>query len=214
MALETDEVEADQAGDELEQQVLELHHELEQGKRWELVVTAEQVNGWLATDLEEKFPHLLPPEVQQPRVEFQNGETHIACRLKTPEFDAVLSMALEPYLTDEPNQVAIRVVYVRAGSVPVPLSGLLDQVSAAAMEAQVLLRWSQSDGDPVAMIQVPTDRPELEPGILIESISVEDGKFYMSGKADDSMDVTKYRERALEFAALATHFEATMNRQP
>ena len=41
MALEIDEVEADQAGDELEQQVLELHHELEQGRggSWSLLLS-------------------------------------------------------------------------------------------------------------------------------------------------------------------------------
>ncbi|MDG2384312.1 MAG: hypothetical protein P8N76_21765 [Pirellulaceae bacterium] len=214
VALKFDAVSADQAGDELEQQVLELHNELEQGKTWELVVTAEQVNGWLATDLEEKFPDLLPPEVCQPRVNFLDGETHIACQLKTPQVDTVLSMALEPYLTKEPNEVAIRVAYVRAGSVPVPLKGLLDKVSAAAIEAHLPLQWSQSKGDPVALLRVPTDRPELESGIVIERIRVEDGKFYISGKADESVDVSQYRDHALKFGSLATQVEAIMNRQP
>lgn len=212
-ALELDSRMADDAGDELEQQVVELHNELESGQSWELVLTAEQVNGWLATDLEQKFPGLFPSEVRQPRVAFQDGATHIACRLETPKVKTILSMALEPYLTEVPNELAIRVAHVRAGRVPIPLSGLLDKVAAAAMKAQFPLRWSQAAGDPVAIVRVPTEREELRPGIVIESVRVEDGKLYVSGKADTPIDTSRDGV-SLEFARVANHFESIISRQP
>ena len=213
VALEFETESAVQAGDELEQQVVELHNELETGQNWELVLTAEQVNGWLATDLDEKFPGLLPPEVHQPRVAFQDGETRIACRLETPKVQTVLSMALEPYLTEEPNELAIRVAHVRAGRVPVPLRGLLDKISAAAIKAQFPLRWSQDEGDPVAIVRVPTEREELRSGIVIESLRVEDGRLYVSGKTEMPVDTSRYGG-SLEFAHIADHLASIISRQP
>ncbi len=47
---------------------------------WSAVFTDEQINGWLAADLPEKFPQLLPPEIQDPRVVFAPGQLQLACR--------------------------------------------------------------------------------------------------------------------------------------
>lgn len=209
-ALDIESDTADAAGDQLEQQVVELHNELERGSNWELVLTAEQVNGWLATDLEEKFPGLLPSEVHQPRVAFQDGTTHIACRVQTPKMNTVLSLALQPYLTDTPNELAIRVAHVRAGNVPVPLKGLLDRVAAAAMQAQFPLRWAQEEGDPVAIVQVPTEREDLRPGVVIETVRVEDGRLYVSGKAETPPEMTG----AGMVTGVANYWQSNIKRQP
>ena len=47
------------AGEALERNVLALHNEVRDGGQWSAVFTDEQINGWLAADLPEKFPHAL-----------------------------------------------------------------------------------------------------------------------------------------------------------
>ena len=59
-ALRAEPAQQEVAGDELEQEVLELHNEVRQPGVWEAVFTEEQINGWLAADLPEKFPRGLP----------------------------------------------------------------------------------------------------------------------------------------------------------
>ena len=120
---------ADQAGDALEQQMVTLHNELQSGESWELQMSDQQVNGWLATDLKQKFPQLLPAEIVEPRVVFREDAAHVACRLDTGKMSTVLSLKLQAYLTEQPNEVAIRIAHVRAGLLPVPLTQLLDRIS-------------------------------------------------------------------------------------
>ncbi|MBM99988.1 MAG: hypothetical protein CMJ77_12750 [Planctomycetaceae bacterium] len=212
-ALELERDVASKAGDELEQQVEELHQELEQGSRWEIVVTAKQINGWLAADLDQRFPGLLPPEVKQPRVAFQDGETRVACRLETPNVTTVLSMALEPYLTETPNELAVRIDHVRAGRVPVPLKELLNQVSEVAMEVEVPLHWAQEDGDPVAIVQIPQSHEQLSTGVIIDTIRIDDGQLYIAGRSDKSFAFPQAGFDA-DVNRVANYFESKTKRQP
>ncbi len=185
-ALEFEPEEADKAGDQLEQQVIQLHNDVEQGASWELQLTDAQINGWLATDLPEKFPGLLPGEVEDPRVAFQDGMTHVACRLKTTKLNTVLSLVLDAYLTEQTNEIAIRIDKARAGLVPVPLKGVLESVATAAKQSGLQLRWTQDSGDPVALIQIPTDREDLRSGVVVQSMQIDEGKITVLGTADET----------------------------
>jgi hypothetical protein len=182
---------AGQAGDELERQVVEMANDLPKRERSALVLTDQQVNGWLATDLTEKFPYLLPPQLQEPRVSFQGETTLVACQLNTGKVSTVLSLQLDPYLTQQPNEIAIRVRRVRAGVLPVPLTKLLDQISEAAHRSGLSLRWSQEDGDPVALVALPVERPEIRSGVMLEQRQVGTGALVVSGTADGQNDGRK-----------------------
>lgn len=182
-ALAFDAAKADEAGDELEQKVVELHNELEASPRWELCLSDQQVNGWLATDFVEKFPNLLPPEVKDPRVSFQDNVAHIACRVDSSKVSAVVSLKLEAFLTDQPNQVAVRVSQVRAGVLPVPLTKILDRVSAAAIRSGIDLRWAQQEGDPVAVVALPTERPDVRNDVIVETLQLGEGMLRVGGSA-------------------------------
>ncbi len=175
---------ADQAGDALEQQMVTLHNELQSGESWELQMSDQQVNGWLATDLKQKFPQLLPAEIVEPRVVFREDAAHVACRLDTGKMSTVLSLKLQAYLTEQPNEVAIRIAHVRAGLLPVPLTQLLDRISATALASGLSLRWSQVEGDPVALVTLPTDRDDLRSGVLLEKLAVSPGMLCVAGIAD------------------------------
>ena len=60
-----------QAGDELERQVLDLRNELRSEGRFNVEFSHDQINGWLAADLPDKFPQLLPRGVSEPRIAFE-----------------------------------------------------------------------------------------------------------------------------------------------
>jgi hypothetical protein len=185
LALKQETTAAGLAGDELERRVVAMSSDLNEGNHWELILTDEQVNGWLATDLETKFPNLLPRQVHEPRVAFQDQAAHVACRLDSQNVSTVLSLKLEAYLTDRANEIAVRVRRVRAGVLPVPLTKILDQITAAAHQSGVTLHWSQQDGDPVALVALPVERPELRSGVVLQQLTMGTGKIVVSGTADD-----------------------------
>jgi hypothetical protein len=172
-------------GDELERDVLELHNATTKPGRWQAEFTDEQINAWLATLLPRNHPQALPAEVRDPRVKISADSAQLAWRLESERFETVLSLQADLYLTDQPNQIAIRLHAVRAGWVPVPLTQILERVSDAARRAGVDLSWSQREGDPVALLRVPTRHPEFEDRELyLESLELKDGKVTVAGRTE------------------------------
>jgi hypothetical protein len=88
-------------------------------------------------------------------------------------------------LTDQPNEIAVRVSQVRAGMLPVPLAKVLDRVSAAALKSGFHLRWAQQDGDPVAVVALPTERPDVRNDVLVETLQIGSGLLRIAGSAAD-----------------------------
>ncbi len=194
-----------EAGDALEQHVLQLHNEVRQSGRWEAVFTDRQINGWLASDLPEKFADALPPGVSEPRVVIESEQARIACRYETKRFRSVISLDLEIHLTEEPNVLAVRIHQARAGLLPLPLKRFLDEISAQAGTADVVVRWSQAEGDPVALVTVPT-RHEQYPRreVHLETVELREGELYLAGR---SLDETGLQQASAGSARSKRHVQ-------
>jgi hypothetical protein len=182
-ALRYDPIVARDEGDELERRALELQNATQHGGGWEQIFTEDQINGWLAVDLVEKFPDLLPAEVQAPRVSITPGEVLVACRYQNENVDTIISLAASAALTDEPNVVAVRILRARAGALPIPLRQFLDEVAQAAHGSNLEIRWVTTDGDPVALIRLPAEHTDLPDRTLsLKAIELRKGEAYLSGE--------------------------------
>jgi len=178
-----------EAGDELEQSVLELHNAARDEGHWEAIFTESQINGWLAADLPEKFPHMLPAGSDQPRVSIDPQRIKIACRYQHGKVNTVISFDLSVDLTTEPNTLAVRVSKVRAGALPVPLKRFLAPITKAGADSDIALRWSQTDGDPVALVTVPHQHEDYSHReIYLETIEMRDGEIALAGRTQKPGD--------------------------
>ena len=110
-----------QAGDEFERRVLELKNQVRHEGGWQTVLTEDQINGWLAVHLEEKFPESLPDSIKAPRVLLEPGKASLAARFTQNGVDSVMTVNISVFLTDRPTEVALQLRGVRAGLVPVPM---------------------------------------------------------------------------------------------
>lgn len=171
-----------EAGDELERQALNLRNEARHRGIWEAVFTDDQVNGWLAFDLKEKFPGKLPSTVRDPRVKFDANDAKVAFRVKTSKVDSVVVVAVDVYLTEQPNEVAVRLHDARAGLLPLPKKRVIDTVNKAARKANVRVTWAQNEGDPVALFVVPEQIKQIEGRLELEAVEVRDGEIYFTGR--------------------------------
>ena len=179
------------AGDALEQSVLDLHNEVRSIGTWEAVFTEEQINGWLVADLPEKFPRVLPPGTQEPRVAIDAEAIRVACQFDNGKFQTVISMALDVDLTTETNTLAVRVSKLRAGALPVPLKQFLDKISVAAGRGDIPLKWRQVDGDPVALVTVPvTHEDYAHREIYVDTIELRDASIYLAGHTEQRINPT------------------------
>ena len=70
--LEVDQERAAANGFQLEQNLVRLQNAARTKQPWRVELTQEQINGWLVSDLPEKFPGSLPEQIQDPRVAIED----------------------------------------------------------------------------------------------------------------------------------------------
>ena len=179
-ALEVDPVRQREASDRMLQEAAALASDLEKEGPWRVVISAEEINGWLAVDLVQNHPDTLPPQLSDPRVAIEPDHLTLACRFRRGRFSGVVSLTIDVYLA-EPNVIALRICKARAGVLPVPLKKVLDTISRAVRGTEYKLQWRQADGDPVALISMPPPRDQRDKLIVIDSLKLGDGKVYLAG---------------------------------
>ena len=76
---------------QLEQRILDVYNAVQNEGEWRVTISDDQINGWLASQLQKQFPYLLPHHASDPRVRIQNmsrfslvGIATVACRLCCP----------------------------------------------------------------------------------------------------------------------------------
>jgi hypothetical protein len=172
----------EEASDELLQHTTALVSDVREVGQWQALFTADQVNGWLAVDVPQNHPGLLPAEIIEPRVMFQPSRVTIGCRLEQAGISTVASLEVEVYMA-RPNVLAIRFCKARAGAVPVPLAPILERCSAAAANSNLRLEWQQASGDPVALLTLAA-RQEHGTEFFLEKLELRDGEMYLSGRTE------------------------------
>lgn len=174
---------AESAGDELEQHALALVSDVKRpNERWEAIFTEEQVNGWLAADLVEKYSDSLPAGVTDPRVAIDEGGVRFACRYEGDRLSTVFNAVTHVYLTDEPNVLAVRIRRARAGALPLPLKRILDGATSAAQQRGIPIRWVEQRGDPVALVTVPSHFADVPGQLQVDTLLLREGEVYMAGR--------------------------------
>ncbi len=173
-----------QQGLEFERRLVELSNRIRLDKHWSARLTHEQINGWLASDLPEKFPRVLPSTVKEPRVVIRENEMDLVFRIESSRFKGIVTITGEIFCTDVENQLAFRVGKVRSGVLPIPMSWWASQLEKSLRTKAILLSWSQIDGDPVAMITLPGSFQHGEgTRPTFESIVLSDGYITVSGRS-------------------------------
>jgi hypothetical protein len=171
-------------GRAFEQHALALHNQLYQSGAWEVQFTQDEINGWLAADLPDKFPQALPVGVSDPRVAIEGGVVRLAVHYQRGSVDTVVSLTGDAWLTDQPNEIAVRIDQARAGLVPVPLGRFLQEISERAARANVPLRWTEAKGAPVALVRLPLDTDDAR-RLTLQRLDIVGSELVVAGRTDE-----------------------------
>jgi hypothetical protein len=179
------------ASTEMFNSTMALVQSVRRAGRWEAEFAEAEINGWMAVDLKENHAELLDEKVSEPRVSLDAGRAVLAYRYESAAFSTVVSVSFDVYLA-ESNVIALRIVRVRAGKLPLPLKNVLDTIAEAATEAGWQIEWRQQAGDPVALVHVPEVRDEGDEGnggdadkrLHLDEIVIRDGSIYLSGHTE------------------------------
>lgn len=183
-ALRIDDSEQRQQGSEMETRILDLRNTILISESWSAEFSESQINGWLAFDLQNKFPELIPDGISDPRVKIVDQTLTVAFRCRVKPFRGVAIIEAEVFMTGVSNQVAIRIKSIKSGVIPVPVAAFADQVTAIARRSGIEIQWDDGEKDPIAIVDLPDKliKPQDGSYIELESLQIETGRVTVSGK--------------------------------
>jgi hypothetical protein len=152
-----------QAAKKFVQQTIQLADDVKHADAWSVEFTQDQVNGWLAEELEQKYAELVPEGVRQPRVQFDEGLLRVGFRYEREHWGGVVSLSLRPWVPAA-NQLALEIISVRAGLLPIPFEELLRDFAEHFETNGWRLEWYEADGNDVMVLhldRVNRGRPML-----------------------------------------------------
>jgi len=101
------------ASDQMLHQATALYNDVQKIGDWEAVFTTEQINGWMAVDMQENHPDLLPKYVFEPRVFINDDGLKLGCKYESKRISTIFSLNMDMYLAEE-NVVALRIRNAKA----------------------------------------------------------------------------------------------------
>jgi hypothetical protein len=182
-ALEKPHEDLETAGRQLETRVSALCSDAAKTGCWQTTFTADEVNGWLATILKDKYTDILPPEVVEPRVAFSEGKCQIGYRYRGGFFDTVVTIEGESWMESE-DVAAVRFRELKAGALPLPVSNVIEDITDGASKLQIPIRWTEREGDPVLLVPVANAMSTEKELRRLEKIELHDGKLHLAGKTE------------------------------
>jgi len=185
-----------QAGADLQSQLLQLNTDLLHQEIWQAEFSSEQINAWLVLELPERFPDTLPPQMSDPRIAFIDDEIRFAFRVASSQFSGVVNGRAQVYCTDEPSQLAVEIQSLSSGLIPLPISPWAEAISEGFAQQGIGLTWSQQDGNPLALVDLPDKFLNIHGRrVSLDAIVVQDELLMMSGESlPDSRRMTLYED--------------------
>jgi hypothetical protein len=168
---------------ELESRATALYSDAKQQGQWQALFTAEQINGWLASQLAGNKDSLLPKDFRDLRVAIARDLLTLGFRTKYGGVETVVSADASVFLTEE-GSVAVRMKAVRAGALPLPVTQLADQLAAACEKRSLPVRWTRQEGQPVALVELHSGKSMDKRQFHIDAIELGDGELYVAGHTE------------------------------
>lgn len=158
-----------------------LRSAVERPGDWEAAIDEDDINDWLATDLERNHRGLLPGMVSEPRVRLTPRRIEVGWRLGAGLFSTVAWATAEVRLR-EPNQLAIVLEDVRLGGLPLPRGPILAEIARRCRPLGVVTVPRPLDGRSGLVCSIPSKHGEGGPSHWLESFSIGEGTIAVSGR--------------------------------
>jgi uncharacterized protein YpmS len=183
-ALDRDPAELEKQSHQLESRFSALHSDVQDEGKWRTVISADELNGWLATKLPEAFPELLPKTIRDPRVAITPAAVFLAAQSTFAGVDTVVSVEVEPFVTSE-GDLAIELRQVLAGALPLPKNEVFDQLAKATEPLKLPLRWTQNEGNMVLLVERRMWDSGADQHRVLQALELDDGQLYVSGRTEN-----------------------------
>jgi len=186
---------------ELESRATALYSDAQRRGQWQALFTAEQINGWLAAEEQQKA---LPTNIRDPRVAISPDLLTLGFRTKSSGVETIVSVEAAVFLTEE-GAVGIHFRSVRAGALPLPMLPLAEEIAAACTELGLPVRWTQHNAQPVAVVEIHSNPSTEKRHFFIDLIELRHGELFVAGHTELLVSASPSSPRLARCPALDDH---------
>jgi hypothetical protein len=157
------------------------HAALSRPGPWDVALSADEINAWLATDLPRNHARALPRGVARPRVVFRPRHAGVGCRLGLGPLSSAVWLDFEIVLRD-PNHLAIVLEEARLGAIPLPAEPIVRELGHRIGRLGMVTDVRRLDGRAVLMVFIPSTHDAGATSYWLESLALEDGELLLAGE--------------------------------
>lgn len=155
-------------------------------KNWRFEFTQDQINEFLANDLPERAPHLLPAHLKDPRIKIEEGKALLGCQYDSERFKAVLWVETEAQVSEDGKSVRLIPKSAGAGMLPMPISRLFERLKGLNAKTGALsIELSEETPQSVIIKLREAALPKEQANYHIDSIKLEPEKLSLEGSFAD-----------------------------
>src|SRR4051812_19517583 len=144
---------------ELESRATALYSDAKQIGKWQALFTAQQINAWFAKQQAEDKKGEILAGIRDPRIAITRDCLTLGFRSKSGGVETVFSVDASVLLPKD-GAIGIRLLSVRAGALPLPVMKAADILSTATAKMKLPVRWTQQDGQPIAIVTIASPTAE------------------------------------------------------
>ncbi len=161
---------------------------------WQASFSADQINSFFQEDyVRAGADENLPPGFHDPRVQIEDGKLLLAVRYGSGVKSTILSLELRMWLVPgEINLLAVEVVSLRAGQLPLSTSTLLDYITAMARRENIDISWYRHEGHPVAVMRFQSD--QTRPSFQFVRVELKNQELVLEGRSTESVATVAGKE--------------------
>lgn len=170
---------------ELMDTVDDIEKDLRLGYDLNYRLTQEQINGWLATQLKGNSRVSLPSGIESPRLILGTKRQTVYFTIVGSKFQSAISIQLSCTLTDQPNTVELKIESIHAGSLPIRLKRVFDEIESAMERSGVDFKWKPGTERTVANVRIPSRvRVKRERELQITDLDFHAGSVHVTAEVD------------------------------
>lgn len=169
----------------------DVRNDILNAPEWAASFEADKVNAFLREHFAKgaSLEKSLDRRLTNPRVAVDGDKLILAATYQAAPFaewesdstTTVVSIELKLWVVPkQPCTVAVEVIAMKAGAIPIGSQRYLDRLAESARDNNIDVTWYRKDGHPVGLFRFYANQPR--PTRFIRAVTVGDGRFTLTGR--------------------------------
>ena len=164
--------------------VQDLQNDIRTKPEWSASFAASDLNCFCSEMLSDRpsgLESLLPEDCTNPRLAIEGDRIKLGFTYGEGFWSSVVWVELRVWLPKhETNVIAVELVSLKAGALPMSAQSLLESIREAVHDANVEVSWYRHEGRPVGLFRFYAN--QMRPATQIHTLKIADGHITIAGR--------------------------------